>query len=163
MRCVQTRATRGAAEDVRSVATSRSDTPGAPWFTHVLRGVAVAIAIAAAIDPAITSTRRTRPLIAVVAADAIGDSGLVTRVRRELDASFTVVPAALDVAAGTVLIGDRVPDRLREGDAPVVAVASRDAAEPSVRLRRVVAPARAALDARIAVSMTLDVLSLIHI
>ncbi len=157
MRCEQTRATRGAVEDVRSVATSRSDTPGAPWFTHVLRGVAVAIAIAAAIDPAITSTRRTRPLIAVVAADAIGDSGLVTRVRRELDASFTVVPAALDVAAGTVLIGDRVPDRLREGDAPVVAVASRDAAGPSVRLRRVVAPARATLDARIAVSMTLDV------
>ena len=32
------------------MATSRSDTPGAPWFTHVLRGVAVAIAIAAVID-----------------------------------------------------------------------------------------------------------------
>ena len=105
MRCVQTRATRGAAEDVRSVATSRSDTPGAPWFTHVLRGVAVAIAIAAAIDPAITSTRRTRPLIAVVAADAmvdqvsqaLTDAGIEhgRATRSGLSAAITVVPVSV--------------------------------------------------------------------
>ena len=67
----------------------------------VLRGLAIAIAVAGAIDPAITSTRRVRPEVALVVTDPSMEP-LASRVAEELDDAFTVIPAAFAGAAGIV-------------------------------------------------------------
>ena len=124
-------------------------TPGA------LRLLAVAIAVAAAIDPAVTSTRSARPEVAVVAADSVRDADLADRVARELGERFTVIPAAFPPAAATVLVGTRLP-------APVLEVGSRAFAVvpergPVALIEAVNVPDGAALDARVPVTATIQV------
>ncbi|HKS04850.1 MAG TPA: hypothetical protein VJR92_00935, partial [Gemmatimonadaceae bacterium] len=90
-------------------------------IAKVLRVFAILIALAAAIDPAITSNRKTKPEIAVVAADA-RDSALAARVARELARRYTIVRAPFARAAGTVIVGDRLPPNSAELATPVFAV-----------------------------------------
>ena len=70
---------------------------------QLLRVMAIAIAIAAAVDPAITTNRSGRPDVAVVAADPARDSALAQRVARGLGTSFTVTAAPFAAAAAIVL------------------------------------------------------------
>ena len=118
---------------------------------NVLRTLAIVIAIAAVIDPSITSARRRRPVLTVMAADAARDSALVGQVRRQLERQFEVLQSPLPTAVGTVLVGDRLPDNVRSMATPVVVVSG--ARGPS--LLRVQAPALAMLDSRVTVSITI--------
>jgi hypothetical protein len=117
------------------------------------RTIAILIAIAGVIDPAMTSTRRTRPEIAVVAGGASGDEALARRVANTLDGKFTVIAAPFAGAAGTVLVGNSLPTSATELPPPVFAVVpERDGA--TVTFERVNGPLRAPLEARIGISVS---------
>ena len=123
---------------------------------QALRWMAVAIALAAVIDPAVTTARSARPEVAVVAVDSARDADLADRVARELGERFTVIPASFSPAGATVIVGARLP-------APVPEVESRafgvvpDHGSPVARIEAVNVPDRAALDARVPVSATVRV------
>ena len=123
-------------------------TPGSAMTTRVLRAVAILIALAAVIDPAVTSMRTPRPEIAVVAGEASADRDLAARVGRELGERFTVIHAPFAAAAATVVVGSRLPRAAAELGSPVFAVVpARDG--PSARIEAVHAPSDAALEGRV--------------
>ena len=124
------------------------------WLRRVFRSLAVVIAIAAVIDPAIRSARRTRPVLSLVAADASRDHALLTQVTRRLEEDYTLVAAPLPSAIGTVLVGARLPDGAHALASPVVVV-SPFTGRPSVSIGRIQAPTSAKLESRITVSVTL--------
>ena len=115
---------------------------------RLLRGIAVAIAVAAVVDPAITSSRRAKPEIVVRAADSIRDGELADRVAHRLGKRFVVVRTPLAGASGTVIAGSRAPS----GDvaSPVFGVVP-DSTEPAVEIERLVVPSVASPDARVPV------------
>ena len=133
---------------------------------RTLRALAIVIAIAAVLDPAITSPRSTRPVIAVVDAHAASevaasDHALTNHAtfeetRRRLDRDFTVVPAPFANAAGTVVVGDRLPTFAGELAAPLFAVLP-DTTGTSVRIVDVRAPRRLALHGRASVRVRVHV------
>ncbi len=116
-----------------------------------LRVVALAIVIAAVIDPTIASMRSMRPIISVVSANDSRDSVLLVDATRALQSSFTVVRAPLSAAAGTVLVGAQLPAQSAAIASPVL-VLSASEREPSVRMQRIMAPTRAMSNARVPVS-----------
>jgi hypothetical protein len=75
-----------------------------------LRVLAFAIAVVAVIDPALTISRSSRPLVSLLTADPVRDADLANRVERTLSRQFTVVRGAIPSASGTVLVGDKVPE-----------------------------------------------------
>lgn len=123
------------------------------FVLRLLRSVAIAVVVAAIIDPTITSSRNTRPLISVVARDSLRDAGVVARIARVLNADFTVLHAANPAAAGSVIIGTRIPDHSDVLASPVIAIGAA-ARTSSVALQRLQAPARANIDTRINVVTT---------
>jgi hypothetical protein len=117
------------------------------WLPPALRLTAVAIAIAAAIDPAVTSDRRGRPDVAVFATDPARDSVLVNRVAEQLGSDFTVTRSPFSAAAATVLVGAGLPATTAELNAPVFAV-TPDESTPSVRIFFAWIPQSMLLDSR---------------
>lgn len=113
-----------------------------------LRIGAFAIAAVAVVDPALTTSRSSRPTVAVVTADSAIDASLANRVVQVLDRRFTVVRGPFDGAAATVIVGRTVPDEARAASASVIAVLP---IEPgvSVRVVSVDAPTATALDVRV--------------
>ncbi len=126
------------------------------WLPIGLRTLAILIAVAAVIDPAVTSSRRGRPLLSVVATDSIRDRALFADVTRALRDDYSIVHAPLSAASGTVLVGDRRPDDIGATAAPVVVV-SAQAGGPSISIRQLQAPSRASLESRVTVSLTLAI------
>lgn len=124
---------------------------------RLLRAVAVAIALAGALDPTITSNRSTRPDVSIIAVNPRRDSVLGASVARTLGASFTVTPAPFAAAAATVLVGNRLPDATAELIAPVFAVVP-DAVHPTATIEAVEVPAWAPLDGRVPVNVVARVI-----
>jgi hypothetical protein len=118
-----------------------------------LRSVAVAIATAAAIDPAITSHRAAKPVISVVTAGHERDSALAVQVRRALQKNFTVLPARFAAASATVLVGDALPAPGDAGFASPVFAVTGDTSLPAVSIEAARAPSSPPLDARVPVSV----------
>jgi hypothetical protein len=116
----------------------------------------VLIAVAAVIDPQVTTVRRDRPLLSVVEGDATRDSVVARDVERALRSRYSLIRAPFSSASGTVLVGDRLPDGAREMAAPVV-VMSPHTRGPRVRITQVRAPTRASLEARASIDVTLSV------
>ena len=122
---------------------------------RLLRLGAFLIAILAIVDPHVTVTRPVKPIVAVVettpspTTDALGD-----RVAHRLDGSFTVVRGPLPGAAAVVAVGDRPPASVDAETTPGFAIISEPAG-PSVEITSVVAPGRAPLQARVALSAQL--------
>jgi hypothetical protein len=127
------------------------------WI-RVARWVAVAIAVLAVIDPAVTTARRTEAMVAVVAVQP-GDSGLARRVAAEIEDDFVIVRGPLPVAAATVLAGSGPAGAWASGPAaglaPRVFVVMPDAPERALSIPHVEAPASAALNARVTVNVTI--------
>ena len=120
---------------------------------RALRAVAIVIAVAGVIDPAVTSMRRTRPEVAVVSGAGVEGRELAARVMDRLDGLFTVIATPFSGAAGTVIVGNSLPASSGELASPVFAVTPATD-RPRVSIDRVDAPARAALDARTTISVT---------
>ena len=119
---------------------------------RVFRWIAIAIAVLAVVDPAITSTRSTRPEVALIAVDSTRDAAVIARVARELGDRFTVIPGPFAPAAATVIVGRQMSPSAAEVASNAFAVLP-ERARPGVSIESVNAPARAALDARVPVSV----------
>ena len=80
-------------------------------MTRVLRLMAFAIAVAGALDPAITLSGAAKARVAVVALDRGFATGAAIRDRlaRDLATSYEIVPAITSDAAAAVVIGDGYP------------------------------------------------------
>lgn len=124
---------------------------------RVLRWLAIAIAIAAVVDPSVTSMRTTQPEIALVAADPVGDSAVVSRIAGELAEQFTVIPAPFAPAAATVVVGTRLPAAVGELQSSVFAVNPVATDELRATIEAVNAPAHAALAARVPMAVTVHI------
>jgi hypothetical protein len=123
---------------------------------RALRGAALAIAIAAVFDPAVTTARRADAVVAVVAADPVADAALAERVARALDGAVTVVRGPFPGADATVLAGARLPDDAGAWAHPAFAVLPAPE-QAAVVIERVDAPAHSPLDARVPVNVLLRV------
>jgi len=119
-----------------------------PSVRVVARGVAIAIALVAAADPAITSSRTVRPDVALATSGSARDSAFSDRVARALSKDFTVVRAPLAAAAATVIVGERLPTQSTELASPAFAVFD-DANDATVSLDAVRAPSAAPPNARV--------------
>ncbi len=118
-----------------------------------LRSVSVVIAVAAAIDPAVTSRRAAKPMISVVLSDVAQDSTLAVAVRRTLQNNFTVVPGGFGAANATVLVGDELPPPASDEPArPVFAIAG-GTPYTAIAIEAVSAPSLPPLDARVPVAV----------
>ncbi|MGH7615668.1 MAG: hypothetical protein ACREPM_00395, partial [Gemmatimonadaceae bacterium] len=115
-----------------------------------LRAAAITIALTAAIDPAVTSNRKTRPVISLVTAHA-RDTVLAARLARALDKQFTVVRAPLAAANASVIVGDNLPAGASELARPVFA-ATAERAGPTVTIESAEAPASSPTAARVPVA-----------
>ncbi len=118
-----------------------------------LRTVAVLIAIAAVIDPSVTSERAGKAIVSVVPSDAVQDSALAARVAAALDEDFLVVRSPLVRADAMVLAGDRVRTDLDYAQ-PIFSVQSR---ANQLRIQALRAPTRAPLHAPVRVGARLFV------
>jgi hypothetical protein len=122
----------------------------------VLRVAALAIAMLAVVDPAVTSSRGSRPLVAVVVIDPARDSALSERVARGLGRQFAVVRKPFSAATGTVIVGDALPDEASPMARTVMAVLpSRQ--RPPLMISDVRAPAVSPVSARIPVDVKAEV------
>ena len=120
-----------------------------------LRIAAVAIAIMAAVDPSITSSRPSRPIVSVIKAST-EDVVLADRVAAALAPRFTVVRGRLDGAAGVVLAGASLPDESVAWPGLVAAV-EPTAQSPQVSIVSLDAPHDAPLNARVPVRASVNV------
>lgn len=126
---------------------------------RVLRTIAVAIAVAAFIDPAITSNRALKPEVVVQAVNASADSALTGDVATRLAKSFTVLDVPYAGAAATVLVGSHVPVAASEAAGVVFAVIP-DSSASAMSMEAVHAPARATVDARVPVTASAHAIGL---
>lgn len=118
---------------------------------RLLRAFAVIIALAGALDPAITSNRTVRPDVAIVAIDPVRDSALAQRVARTLAGSFTVTSAPFAAAGATVVVGSQLPEARGELATPAFAVIP-DRDSPAAVIEAVRAPAWSPLGGRVPVN-----------
>ncbi len=123
-------------------------------WPFTLRAIALLIAVTAVIDPAFTSAHRARPVLSLVAVDEARDRDVLADLRQQLAPNYTLVSAPLPSAIGTVLVGTRLPTGAGALARPVVVV-SPITNGPSVAIRRIQTPARAMLESRVTVSLTL--------
>lgn len=110
-----------------------------------LRTIAIAIAVAALIDPVVISKRATKPVVALIADTA--DASLASRVERAIGKTATVVRASTSTADASVIVGNALPTSFEELHGPVFAVLG-DRSAPSVALTSIDAPAWTPSDAR---------------
>ena len=118
----------------------------------LLRGCAVAIAIAAIVDPVLTLNTHTRPEIALIASDHLPDPALTDRVFDALSSRFTVVRGPSIGAAATVVVGDEMPASATISTAPGFAVLP-EPRRPYLAVTIVRAPSRAHVQSRVPVEV----------
>ena len=108
----------------------------------LLRTIAVAIAIAAVVDPAVKTAGAGRARLAVVTTQAA--STVADRVRAQLvaalGASHDIVPQITSDSAAAIVIGDRYPDETIAADLPVATVTIAASPTPPVRIVSMSAP-----------------------
>jgi hypothetical protein len=117
-------------------------------LARALRWLAIAIAVAAVIDPSITSRRRADAIVSVISSDGVQDSLLAQHVRDELDERFTVIDAPFPAAAATVTVGSTLPRNAASSGGSAFALLP-DSTAPYVAIVDVSAPATAPEHARI--------------
>ena len=121
---------------------------------RILRVVAIAIAIAGAIDPAFTLTRRVKPEVALVAAGRLPDPDLTDRVADALKGRFAVMRGAPFGSAAVVSVGYALPgDEATEGAQPAFAVVP-EARRPFASIASIRVPTHAHLEARVPVRVS---------
>ncbi len=89
---------------------------------RIARGLAIAIAVAACIDPEVIATRVPHVTVAVVSVDSIRDAAFTERVARALAHKFQVTRAPFPGTGTTVLVGSALPQRAGELGTAIAAV-----------------------------------------
>ncbi len=112
-------------------------------MTRLLRLLAWAIAIGAAIDPGITLSGASRARLSVMVTQPQSPATEAARDRltRDLSAEYDIVPFVVSDASAAILIGDRYPDAAVPDAMLVATVSASDRAAAGVRIVRVDAPA----------------------
>jgi hypothetical protein len=121
-----------------------------------LRLAAILIALAGVIDPSMTRDRSVRPIVAVIAGPGPATTDpvpLADRVVRALDDDYLVVRGPAAGAAATIVTGLSVPEDARLSGGAGLAVLP-PAAGPDLAIVAVRAPARASLESRVRVDVT---------
>lgn len=121
-----------------------------------LRTVAIAIALAAVIDPSVTSNRSTRPDVVVVASDSTRDAALADEVARSVSKNYTVTRGTLAGASATIVAGRTLPPGAMDQRAPVFAVVPA-ADRPTVTIESLRAPTSAPALSRVRVDATIRI------
>lgn len=108
----------------------------------ILRFIAIAIAVAGLIDPAIIMSGATRARLAVVTTGPSSPAAATARDRvvQSLASSFDIVSNMTSDSAAAVFIGDRYPDEPVPENLPVATISVADEVTPSVRVVAVDAP-----------------------
>jgi len=106
----------------------------------MLRAIAVAIAIAAFVDPAVTMRGVARPRLAIITLQPASSAADDVRERlvRQFGRSHEIVPDITSDAAAAIVIGDRYPAEAVAANLPVATVTINDA--PPVRIVSLSAP-----------------------
>lgn len=120
------------------------------WLARLCRGGAIAIAIAAAIDPALALMRADHPTVAVI--DAGGNTATSTISTRLSDA-FDVHAGPIAGAAATVVIGDQLPAPLPAVSGALLAIVPAPTV-PSIDVEDVSAPATAPAGSKIPIRVS---------
>ena len=108
---------------------------------RVLRLIAVAIAIAGLVDPAISLSGASRARLAIITPQASSSAAEVrSRLIRDLSSSYEIVSDVTSDAAAAVVIGDRYPDQPLPETLMVSTVTLPADAISGVRIIRVDAP-----------------------
>lgn len=118
----------------------------------ILRAIAVAIAIAGAIDPSIAWSRREKPVVSLLTASP-RDQALADQASRSLERDFVVAHGPDAGAAALVIVGDRMPAGIDAGQTPGFALLPADA----VSITRIDVPERASLESRVPVGFVAHV------
>jgi hypothetical protein len=121
---------------------------------RIWRNLAILIAVAGAVDPAVTSSHRVKPDVAVIGAGGPGDAALADRIVRQLSSSFTVVRGPFTGAAAVVAVGDRLPSTAAAFGTPAFAVVPEPAAA-HVTIDNLIPPGRLHVHSR--GTLTVDV------
>ena len=122
----------------------------ASLVTNALRIVAIAIAVAGALDPSLSVNGVTRPEVAIVSSPRSPDPRLGDRVAAALDERFEVVRDTPFGAAAVVLVGDSLPAPAQRA-APVAFAVTPIATEPFVTITDLQSPPRASAHAQVIV------------
>lgn len=120
-----------------------------------LRGTAIAIALAAVVDPSITSSRRNRETVAVIATDSARDATLADHVAKTVAKRYTVVRQASPIADASVIVGDQLP-AIDELPMPSLVVLP-DGVRPRITVERIDVPNSAPVNARVPVTAVVHV------
>jgi hypothetical protein len=109
---------------------------------RLLRLIAVSIATAGVIDPAIQVSGASRARLAVVVQQPASPAadGARDRLIRDLSTSYDIVSTVTSDAAAAVVIGDRYPDEPTPDSLLIATVSTADVTMPGVRIVRVDAP-----------------------
>ena len=109
-------------------------------MTRLLRALAVAIAVAGAVDPPVTLTGTTRARLAIVEQEPASAVSAQVRAQlvRELGAAYEIVPERTSDSAAAIVIGDRYPDSDSANVTQTIATVT--IGSPNVRLVHVNAP-----------------------
>lgn len=119
-------------------------------WASVARWTAILIAALGIADPAITTTQRVRPEVALI---DDGDTELGARVASALAGDVTVIRGPHAGAAVTVLAGSSLPNAARAVTAPAFVVVPDEAAP--IRVASVRAPGRTTLHSEVRIQVTL--------
>jgi hypothetical protein len=113
---------------------------GLPFYAPILRVLAIAIAVAAIVDPAVaTSTGRPRLAVVLQEQGSPAAAAVEARLSTTLGKTYEIVPHITSDAAAAIVIGDRYPDQ----DVPaglVAATVTIAETTPSVRIVSLTAP-----------------------
>ena len=123
---------------------------------QLARVVAIAIALGAIVDPAITSDRPAKRVVLVSAVDSASDSRLVDAVASALGDEFVVARTPVAGASAAVIVGDRLPKSSDDIPSPAFVVVADDD-QPRVEIERVDVPASTTLDERVPVRAVVSV------
>jgi len=122
----------------------------ASLVTNALRILAIAIAVAGAIDPSLSVNDVTRPEVAVVSSPRLPDSQLSDRVAAALADRFDVLRDNPFGPAAVVAVGDSLPAPAQRS-APVAFAVTPIATEPFVTITDLQSPPRASAHAQVIV------------
>ncbi len=128
----------------------------------LLRGVAIAIAVAALLDPPVTMKARGRPRVAVIRSDqaqSLNPAIRTTfeRLQADLRADFDIVAGRDDGADAAVVVGDRYPAAAMPVSQRIFTVTVAPAAtEPNVRVSAIRSPREAARGTLIHLEVDVD-------
>jgi hypothetical protein len=126
-----------------------------PVTWSILRVAAFVVAGLAVLDPSLTASRRSRPLVSLVADDHARRE-LTADVERLLSRRFTVLAGVSDASSATVLVGATVPREVAAAGVPSFAVLPNET-KPSAHITTLDAPTVAPLNSRIPVDVQLSV------